>query len=471
MKFSKFSAVLVFALIFQFSTFNSAHAAVDCLKITPNSPEADKNYCKNELAQIEAELAELQTKQAEQQKQTGTIKGDINYLDSQIKTLQTKIKARSYAIAQLKASIVNKQSKIESLEEKIAREHESLAELLRKSYETDQTSLAEVILSNGTISDFFVNLDSYSSIQKAVQESVNEIRGVKAETEVEKEDLEKQQDAETDAKADLESSQKQVSQSKTEKNQLLAISQAKESEYQKLAAEKKAKAEKIRSALFNLAGTSQKIEFGTALEYALWAQSKTGVDPAFLLAIITQESNLGANVGQCYLTNKETGAGVGKNTGTPFANVMKPMGLAGRKGDVDDFIDITSKLGMKWDQTPISCPIPSAGGYGGAMGPAQFIPTTWKLFENRLKNALGYDANPWAPRDAFLASAMYLTDLGAIGNSHSAQLKAACKYYGTGGTTCVYGRSVMSIKAGIQTNIDYLNQYGSAAGTPTTAMR
>jgi len=73
-----------------------------------------------------------------------------------------------------------------------------------------------------------------------------------------------------------------------------------------------------------------------------------------------------------------------------------------------------------------------------------------------LKTTLGYNASPWNPKDAFMASAMYLTDLGAIGSSASAQHKAACKYYGTGGTTCSYSNSVMKYKAGIQTNIDLL---------------
>ena len=167
---------------------------------------------------------------------------------------------------------------------------------------------------------------------------------------------------------------------------------------------------------------------------------------------------MGANVGQCYLTNQKTGAGIGKNTGTPFYNVMKPMGLPGRKGDVDDFLRIIGKLGLVWNQTAVSCPIAGVAGYGGAMGPAQFIPTTWTLFENRLKTLLGRDGSPWTPRDAFLASAMYLTDLGAIGISASAQSSAACKYYGSGGSTCSYSKSVMNIKYGIQANIDLLSQ-------------
>jgi membrane-bound lytic murein transglycosylase B len=90
------------------------------------------------------------------------------------------------------------------------------------------------------------------------------------------------------------------------------------------------------------------------------------------------------------------------------------------------------------------------------MGPAQFIATTWTLFEDRLKKSLGHESNPWQPEDAFMASAMYLTDLGAVGTSVSSQNKAACKYYGTGGTTCSYSKSVQKFKAEIQKSIDLL---------------
>jgi len=123
--------------------------------------------------------------------------------------------------------------------------------------------------------------------------------------------------------------------------------------------------------------------------------------------------------------------------------------------DVPIFLSITSDLGFNAYKTAVSCPI-GGYGYGGAMGPAQFIPSTWKLFADRLKSALGYEANPWSPYDAFMASGLYLTDLGAIGNSASAQSRAACKYYGTGGSSCSYSRSVMTLKAKIQANINLL---------------
>lgn len=428
-----------------------AQAAFDCLTLLSSSSQADKDYCRNELTQIEAQLEELINKQKEQQKTTGTLKGDVAFLAAQIKALKTKIKARALVIAQLKVNIQEKVSTIKSLNSKIEREHESLAQLLRNTNESDNDNLVDLILSNDSVSNFYSDLESYNSIKQAVKNSVDIINGVKVQTEVAKKDLEKKQDAEVDAKAELESAQKKVAKSESDKKELLSISKQQEAAYNKLAAEKKIQANKIRSALFSLAGISQKIEFGVALGYANQVKDKLGVDPAFLLAIMTQESNLGANVGQCYLTNTDTGAGVGKSNGKVFPNVMKPT------RDVPTFLEITNDLSLNAFQTAVSCPIAGGGGWGGAMGPAQFIPSTWKIFAGKLKDILGYYGNPWAPKDAFMASGLYLSDLGAIGNSASAQNKAACRYYGSGGSSCTYSKSVMKLKAKIQANIDLLS--------------
>jgi len=441
--------ILLFCVLF-FGRTSVIHGAIDCLTLSTNSPQADKDFCRNELVNIERQLEELLNKQKAQQKDTSTLKGAVDSLNAEIKTLQTKVKARSLAIASLKVSINEKSSKIATLEEKIDKQHESIAQLLRNTNDFDNENLVHLLLSDNSISDFYSDLESYASIKESVKRSVDQIRGVKTETEEEKKQLEEKRNAETDAKASLESTQKKVAQAEAEKKKLLSISKNKEAEYKKLAAAKKVQADRIRSALFNLAGISTKIEFGTALEYANQVNKITGVDPAFLLAILTQESNLGSNVGQCYLTNTDTGAGVGKNTGRPFSNVMKPS------RDVGPFLEITSKLGFNAFKTAVSCPIAGVAGWGGAMGPAQFIPSTWKIFEKRLESALGHFANPWSPKDAFMASGMYLTDLGAVGDSVSAQNRAACKYYGSGGSSCSYSKSVQKLKNKIQDDIDLL---------------
>lgn len=438
------------SIVFSFFFTTKAKAVFDCLTLVLSSSQSDKDYCRNELTQIEAQYASLVKQLEGQNKESSNYASAVKKLTLQINALKTKIKARAIAITQLKINIGEKVNIINELSSKIDREYASLAQLLRNINEFDNQNPATLLLSNESISDFYSDIESYNSIKKAIKDSVDIINGVKTQTEVEKQNLEKKQDAETDAKAELESAQKSTAKAEADKKQLLAISKEKEAAYQKLAAQKKAQADKIRAALFPLAGISTKIDFGTALNYANEVNGKLGIDQAFLLAILTQESNLGANVGQCYLKDTDTGAGVGKNTGTPFANVMKPT------RDVAPFLEITNALGFNAFQTAVSCPIAGVAGWGGAMGPAQFIPSTWKLFASRLKNILGHYANPWSPRDAFMASGMYLTDLGAIGSSVSAQNRAACKYYGSGGSTCSYSRSVQKLKTSIQANIDLL---------------
>ncbi|MDP2650141.1 MAG: hypothetical protein Q8P16_01105, partial [bacterium] len=131
----------------------------------------------------------------------------------------------------------------------------------------------------------------------------------------------------------------------------------------------------------------------------------------------------GKNVGQCLLTNSPNkGDGIGKNTGRAFSGVMKGT------RDVDPFMQITAELGINASSQVVSCP--QAGGYGGAMGPAQFIPSTWIIYKNRIATAVGQrPPNPWNPRTAFFASALYMQDLGAAGGSEADENRAARKYY------------------------------------------
>jgi hypothetical protein len=52
-----------------------------------------------------------------------------------------------------------------------------------------------------------------------------------------------------------------------------------------------------------------------------------------------------------------------------------------------------------------------------------------------------------------MASGLYLSDLGAGLGTYSGEIAAACKYYGSGGTSCTYGTQVMARAANIQINM------------------
>lgn len=274
------------------------------------------------------------------------------------------------------------------------------------------------------------------------------MRETRTETEVAKDTLSKRQAAETDARKIIEEQQRQIQKNEADKKVLLALTKNQEKTYQGILGERQKKAAQIRSALFALRDTAA-IPFGTAYAYALEVEARTEVRPALLLAILTQETNLGENVGQCLVKDFTTGDGVGKNTGTPFSGIMKPS------RDVKPFLDIAERLGFDPREKPVSCPQP--GGYGGAMGPSQFIPSTWIGYEKRLAKAISVATpDPWIPRDAFFATGLYLSDLGADSGGYSAEHTAAAKYYAGGAWKTRgqgYATSVMKHAQNIQENM------------------
>ena len=437
------------------SGVKTVFADFDCTTITSNATADQRAFCQNQITLLEQQITALNNQLETQKQQSGTLQGDINLLTTQINAKTKQIQAKILKITQLTDSIGEKQKTIESLSEKITREKDSLGQLLRKTNEMDQVTLASFLVSSNSLSDFYSDVSRFDKLKTSIRDSVDTITTIKGVTEQKKTELQQQQNQTIDEKANLLNVQKSIQQDQKTQKVLLSISKDKETQYQKVIRDQQAKVATIKAKLFQLAGGGKAIKFEDALGYANVASSKTSVDPAFLLAILTQESNLGSNVGKCYLTNPNTGAGVNVNTGRTYSNVMKPS------RDVPPFLSITSSLGYDPYKTVVSCPIAGVAGYGGAMGPAQFIASTWNLFTSRIQSALGESTpNPWDPQDAFMASGMYLTDLGARGNSYSSQIRAACKYYGSGGSTCSYGRSVMSLKSSIQSDIDYLNQYG-----------
>jgi len=117
--------------------------------------------------------------------------------------------------------------------------------------------------------------------------------------------------------------------------------------------------------------------------------------------------------------------------------------------DVSPFLKIPAALGRDPYNTPVSCPL--SIGYGGAMGPAQFIPSTWMLYADKLLNVLGKAGDPWAIKDSFAAAALYLADLGATAQTSAKESSAASRYYGGSSS---YARQVMNRAACIQSFID-----------------
>lgn len=407
--------------------------------VNPEAIGNRRSQLEKELSVLESQIEGFRSLITGKQQESATFERDIAILDAQIKKAQLEIKARDIAIGRLVETIGEKSDTIDEFLAKVQREKSSLSELLRRLNELDQTSLIEALLGYENFSDFFVELDTLDTIQESIHQSIAVIRDTKTETEQEIDNLESRKAEEIQLKGLQVLEKKRVEEREAEKKNLLKITKGKEAEYQKVLSAKQKDAATIRSQLFLLTG-SPSIPFERAVELANKAFQKTGVRPAFLLGIIAEESNLGANVG----------------TGNWKTDLSHSRCAKQR----DAFVQITSELGLNPDLMPVSKK--AWYGYcGGAMGPAQFIPTTWQLYKNSVAKHTGHNPpSPWDPEDAFMASALLLKDNGAAEGTYTAERRAALRYLAGSNWNksayAFYGDDVMALAAKYQEQMNII---------------
>jgi membrane-bound lytic murein transglycosylase B len=329
---------------------------------------------------------------------------------------------------------------------KIEESKGQLSSIIRTIYEEDEKSITEILF-EGNLSDFFDNLVYMESLNTELQSILDDTKKLKQYLGNQKEKMDEEKDDLENA-VKVQTLQKQESE-KTKKDQEYYLKLT-EAEYQKQLKEKQEteqKAATIRARLFELIGVPKAPTFGEAYEIAKYVSNITGVRPALILAVITQESNLGKNVGQCYLIDTSTGAGKRIIDNTVISKVMSPT------RDVPYFLNIVNNFGRDPFNTPVSCPM--SYGWGGAMGPAQFIPSTWVKYKERISSITGKPSDPWNIKDAFLAAGLYLSDYGAKSQTKDGEWKAAMIYF-SGSTSTkyrFYGDSVLRIAAGYADDI------------------
>lgn len=407
-----------------------------------------------QLDLYEKQIADTQQLVYQKQQEGQTLQRDIYILDNNIKLKKLAIQLRTLTIKQLNEDIGEKSENISELNQEIEYTRASLASAIRSMAEHDKTSALELAFAYQSLTDFFNEAESLRDLQNSIHISIDKFQNLKSKEIVARETLEDKQSEEEKLRELQRIEQKNLEKDEKEKQSILKATRGKESEYRKLLSARQKDAAAIRSALFLLEG-SPAISFEKAMAYANRASRLTGIREAFILGILAQESELGKNIGQC------------NQPGDPpeyrWQGVMKP------DRDQAPFLAITKELGLDPENMPVSCPIKDSRkrriGWGGAMGPSQFIPSTWILYKDRIADLTGHNPpNPWNPEDAFVATALLLKDGGGVGN-RSAERMAAAKYYAGGNWKSTLGQSyanqVLSKADKYQSQIDLLQSVAS----------
>ncbi len=391
----------------------------------------------DKIKQLETLIDQYTQQIQEKENEAQSLANQISIFELQIKQIQAEIDATNLTISQLTSAIKQKENSIALKEKEIKKQDEILAQYLRQAARNDSGSLLEFLLKNDKFSDFFSDLNYLSNVQSQIQDTLTTIKGLKDKLVQEKGDLEADK-AEQEQLKRIQSRQKtDLENSKKQKQKLLDQTKGQEKAYQQLLSKTREDLDKIRNQPYNLA-MGFKMTFEEALKNAMPAAQFAGVRAAFIMAILKIESDWGGNVG----------------TGN-WRTDMHPR-------DFSAFQVITSALGLNPDSTPVSKK--PYYGWGGAMGPAQFLPSTWLLYADAVANLTGRrPASPWNIEDAFTAAGLKLAEAGADKQTYAAESKAAKIYiagsrWNTSLTARIYANNVMAEASRIQKDIDILNQ-------------
>lgn len=409
--------------------------------------QTEQNALQEQLKQIEQEIAQYERELTGIRSEKNTLANKIKQLKTKQASLQAKIKATKLHIAALEKDLNATSVSIDKNNQELIVLKRRMSTVLQELQAQGQFSWLDILLLSKSLSEFYTEVENFNRLNEELSEIAIEIETANKKLANTKDKLTTQKEQQQNLVSIINLQRQTLTATIDDQNNILKETKGREANYQKIVQNKKDEAAAIRNRIYDLLGVSQRVTFGEALQIATWASSKTGVRPAFLLAVLTQESNLGKNVGTC---NRP-----GDPPAKSWKKIMKP------ERDQQPFLTITNELGRNPDITPVSCPMSDGRGgtigWGGAMGPAQFIPSTWMGYKDKIKEMTGKQADPWDIRDAFLAAGLKLK-AGGAGNQ-SGEWAAAMRYF-SGSTNTrfrFYGDNVVAIANKYQIDIDNLN--------------
>ena len=389
-------AALLLSSFLYFQSFIFAKAS------DSSSSDTQQTQINDLKAQIEMYQQQIDAKSQKEE----SVSNDIDIVDADIKKIELQTQKTELEISSLSGSIAQKEIEINDLQKKIDAKKEMLAQFLQELYEKGGNETEEIVLGQQSFSEYYAGIESLENFEQQIKEIHDQLEASRNELEKQKEGLVQDKTDKENMQGIQQDQQRSLEQEKQMES--LLVSQIRN--------EKQALEENIaqlRAELNNLQALGSPINMDEAIQAAKYASKITDVAPEFLLGVLRVESGLGTNVG-----------------GGKYKTDMNP-------NQWDTFKKICKELGYDTSKMPVSRRVcynksssDGCGGWGGAMGPAQFMPSTWMAYKSQVEKATGNSpADPWALQDSLVAMGLKLGSVdGVKKGDRKAWAKAAGMY-------------------------------------------
>jgi len=330
--------------------------------------------------------------------------------------MESSLQKTSLALTEINESVNAKQQEISVKEFEITERKKILMEYVRKLNLMDKKTFLEILMEKPRISEYFREMESIVAFESRIKEMLNILSEKKVGLVEEREALKDEQDEQTSLYAMQEDQRIALERNRGDRADLLAETESEQYKLDNAISKQQDVANRLTAELTSMQSLGEKIDFSQALGDAQVVSRLTGVRTAFLLGVLRVESNMGNNVG-----------------GGRYRTDMNPA-------QWDRFKSICDSLGYDPDTKPVSrkpCYRDSSGncgGWGGAMGPAQFMPSTWMGYKDQVAQVNGHNPpDPWNLQDALTAMGLKLAKVpGVTSHDRKAEHKASSIYLAGG---------------------------------------
>lgn len=224
------------------------------------------NGLNGKVQQIDARIAELESQIEQKRGEIRSLASDIESLDAEIDKIGLEIQNTETKIQLTEREIEKTEIAIRTKEREISETKKVLAEYLRLIAEADHVNAFEIFLSGKSFSEILNQFEYTETLQQKTQESLEQIKQLKAGLEKDQSVLEQQRADAITLQTQLEGQRDALSAKRAEKDRLLALSKEEEKNYTELLAQneeqQKAVQDEIRQLEKELAAQSGGVPAG-----------------------------------------------------------------------------------------------------------------------------------------------------------------------------------------------------------------
>lgn len=219
---------------------------------TAQELEVKINDKTNQIQELEKVIQQLNSQIAETGKQKKTLQNTLKELDITNKKVTAELNVTQNKIYKTDLDIERLGLDIDAKGRRISDSKKEVSAIFRKLAETDDVSLLETLLTYGNTSELWNEVESLNQIKNELSDHIQDLIELKADLSKTKDETEIKKQELVDLKKELGDRKKIVDENVKEKNNLLAATKNKESNYLKTLEEKKALQEAFQKELSNL---------------------------------------------------------------------------------------------------------------------------------------------------------------------------------------------------------------------------